>query len=119
MDTHHQQEDGEWGTAYPGPRKDLAANRHEGVGLPSAVENFTIAFDKTASAARCGWIGRRHGHPWKFRGCSMLEKFLVIIFTFSQTSDSEEGLLPFSRKRVARLRSKAAKAIQNEKRRAG
>ncbi len=39
---------GEWGTAYPGPSEDLARIEMKASTLPSAVENFTIAFDKTA-----------------------------------------------------------------------
>ena len=38
---------GEWGTAYPGPSEDLARVDMRASALPSAVENFTIAFDKT------------------------------------------------------------------------
>jgi hypothetical protein len=38
---------GEWGTAYPGPANDLARIDMKTSTLPSAVENFTIAFDKT------------------------------------------------------------------------
>ena len=40
---------GEWGTAYPGPSEDLARIDMKASTLPSTVENFTIAFDKTAS----------------------------------------------------------------------
>jgi hypothetical protein len=36
---------GEWGTAYPGPSEDLARIDMKASKLPSAVENFTIAFD--------------------------------------------------------------------------
>jgi len=36
---------GEWGTAYPGPDNDLARVDMKVSKLPSAVENFTIAFD--------------------------------------------------------------------------
>lgn len=38
---------GEWGTPYPGPGEDLARIDMKASKLPSAVENFTIAFDKT------------------------------------------------------------------------
>src|SRR5436190_19631388 len=40
---------GEWGTAYPGASEDLARIDKKASTLPTAVENFTIAFDKTAS----------------------------------------------------------------------
>src|SRR5467141_2218220 len=40
---------GEWGTDYPGPSEDLARIDMKASALPSAVENFTIAFDKTAA----------------------------------------------------------------------
>src|SRR6202790_4816392 len=48
---------GEWGTAYPGASEDLARIDMKASALPSAVENFTIAFDKTASgcALRMDW----------------------------------------------------------------
>ena len=48
---------GEWGTAYPGPSEDLARIDMKVSALPSAVENFTIAFDKTASGCtlRMDW----------------------------------------------------------------
>src|ERR1700737_1299950 len=35
---------GEWGTAYPGASEDLARIDMKASALPSAVENFTIAF---------------------------------------------------------------------------
>jgi DUF2911 family protein len=38
---------GEWGTAYPGPDNDLARVDMKVSKLPSAAENFTIAFDPT------------------------------------------------------------------------
>jgi hypothetical protein len=38
---------GEWGTAYPGPNNDLARIDMKSSTLPSAVEDFTIAFDKS------------------------------------------------------------------------
>ena len=40
---------GEWGIPYPGPSGDLARIDMKASTLPSAVENFTIAFDKTAN----------------------------------------------------------------------
>jgi hypothetical protein len=48
---------GEWGTAYPGPSEDLARVDMKFSGLPSAVENFTIAFDKTGGGCtlRMDW----------------------------------------------------------------
>src|ERR1700716_252996 len=48
---------GEWGTAYPGASEDLARIDMRVSELPSAVENFTIAFDKTASGCtlRMDW----------------------------------------------------------------
>jgi hypothetical protein len=48
---------GEWGTDYPGPSEDLARIDMKASALPSAVENFTIAFDKTGSGCtlRMDW----------------------------------------------------------------
>jgi hypothetical protein len=48
---------GEWGTAYPGASEDLARIDMKASALPSAVENFTIAFDKTDSGCmlRMDW----------------------------------------------------------------
>ena len=40
---------GEWGTAYPGPSEDLARIDMRASKLPSAVENFTIAFDNSSA----------------------------------------------------------------------
>ena len=40
---------GEWGLAYAGPGEDQARIEMKVSKLPSLVENFTIAFDKTAS----------------------------------------------------------------------
>ena len=40
---------GEWGTQYPGPENDLARVDMKLSTLPSPIENFTIAYDKTAS----------------------------------------------------------------------
>src|SRR6201995_177366 len=40
---------GEWGTAYPGPSNDLARIDMKVSPLSSPMENFTIAFDKSAS----------------------------------------------------------------------
>ena len=37
---------GEWGTAYPGPSEDLVRVDMKVSTIPSAVENFTIAFGK-------------------------------------------------------------------------
>lgn len=39
---------GEWGTDYPGPDKDLLRVDMKVSTLPSKLENFTIAYDKTA-----------------------------------------------------------------------
>jgi len=48
---------GEWGTDYPGASEDLARIDMKASTLPSAVENFTIAFDKTATGCtlRMDW----------------------------------------------------------------
>jgi hypothetical protein len=48
---------GEWGTAYPGQSEDLARIDMKASALPSAVENFTIAFDKTSGGCtlRMDW----------------------------------------------------------------
>lgn len=48
---------GEWGTPYPGASEDLARIDMKASALPSAVENFTIAFDKSASGCtmRMDW----------------------------------------------------------------
>jgi hypothetical protein len=48
---------GEWGTAYPGPNEDLARIDMKVSKLPSAVENFTIAFDHNGAgcALRMDW----------------------------------------------------------------
>ncbi len=48
---------GEWGTAYPGASEDLARIDMKASTLPSAVDNFTIAFDKAASGCtlRMDW----------------------------------------------------------------
>jgi hypothetical protein len=48
---------GEWGTAYPGQSEDLARIDMKVSALPSAVENFTIAFDKTGGGCtmRMDW----------------------------------------------------------------
>ena len=40
---------GEWGTAYPGPNEDLARVDMKVSKLPSQVDNFTIAFDKSGN----------------------------------------------------------------------
>ena len=42
---------GEWGTDYPGQSNDLARVDMKVSALPSAVENFTISFEKAASGA--------------------------------------------------------------------
>ena len=39
---------GEWGTDYPGADNDFARIEMKASSLPAPVENFTIAFDKTA-----------------------------------------------------------------------
>jgi len=48
---------GEWGTDYPGPGNDLARIEMKASALPSAAENFTIAFDKSAGGCtlRMDW----------------------------------------------------------------
>src|ERR1700747_412734 len=48
---------GEWGIPYPGPSQDLARIDMKVSALPSAVENFTIAFDKTSGGCplRMDW----------------------------------------------------------------
>jgi hypothetical protein len=48
---------GEWGPPYPGSSEDLARVVMKASTLPSAVENFTIAFDKTGGgcALRMDW----------------------------------------------------------------
>ena len=48
---------GEWGTNYPGPSEDLARVDMKVSVLPSAVENFTIALDKSpgGSTLRMDW----------------------------------------------------------------
>lgn len=40
---------GEWGTQYPGPSNDLARIDMKVSALPSAVENFSISFEKSAT----------------------------------------------------------------------
>ncbi len=48
---------GEWGTQYPGADQDLARVDMKASKLPSPVENFTIAFDKTGNGCtlRIDW----------------------------------------------------------------
>jgi hypothetical protein len=48
---------GEWGIPYPGADQDLARVDMKASTLPSAVENFTIAFDKSAGGCtlRMDW----------------------------------------------------------------
>jgi len=48
---------GEWGIPYPGADQDLVRVDMKASKLPSLVENFTIAFDKTASGCtlRMDW----------------------------------------------------------------
>src|SRR5580700_602896 len=48
---------GEWGLAYPGPGEDQARVEMKVSKLPSLVENFTIAFDKSGGgcAMRLEW----------------------------------------------------------------
>jgi hypothetical protein len=50
-------ETGEWGTDYPGPGKDLARVDMKASTLPASVENFTIAYDKSAGGCtlRLDW----------------------------------------------------------------
>jgi hypothetical protein len=42
---------GEWGTNYPGTAEDLARVEMKVSALPTTVENFTIALDKSAAGA--------------------------------------------------------------------
>ncbi len=48
---------GEWGVPYPGADSDFARVDMKASKLPSAAENFTIAFDKTAAGCtlRAEW----------------------------------------------------------------
>ncbi len=48
---------GEWGTPYPGEAEDFARVDMKVSSLPSAVENFTIAFDQTGAGCtlRMDW----------------------------------------------------------------
>ncbi len=48
---------GEWGIPYPGADQDFARVDMKAAALPSAVENFTIAFDKSGGgcALRMDW----------------------------------------------------------------
>jgi hypothetical protein len=48
---------GEWGIPYPGADQDLARVDMKASALPSAVENFTITFDKTSGGCtlRMDW----------------------------------------------------------------
>ena len=48
---------GEWGVPYPGTDSDFARVDMKASKLPSAAENFTIAFDKTGSGCtlRAEW----------------------------------------------------------------
>lgn len=48
---------GEWGTAYPGTKEDLARVDMKVSNLPSTVENFTIAFDQSGEGCtlRMDW----------------------------------------------------------------
>jgi hypothetical protein len=48
---------GEWGIPYPGASEDLARIDMKASTLPAAVENFTIAFDKSAGGCtlRMDW----------------------------------------------------------------
>jgi len=48
---------GEWGIPYPGADSDFARVDMKVSGLPAAVENFTIAFDKSAGGCtlRLDW----------------------------------------------------------------
>jgi ABC-type phosphate transport system substrate-binding protein len=48
---------GEWGTNYAGPSEDLARADMKVSALPTAVENFTIALDKSAGGCtlRMDW----------------------------------------------------------------
>ena len=52
---------GEWGTDYPGPDKDLVRVDMKVSTLPSKVEDFTIAYDKSATGCtlRIDWENTR------------------------------------------------------------
>jgi hypothetical protein len=52
---------GEWGIPYPGTDQDFARVDMKASATPSAVENFTIAFDKAASGCtlRMEWENTR------------------------------------------------------------
>lgn len=52
---------GEWGLAYAGPGEDLARVEMKASKLPSLVENFTIAFDKSGAGCtlRIEWENTR------------------------------------------------------------
>jgi Protein of unknown function (DUF2911) len=52
---------GEWGIPYPGADQDFARVDMKASATPSAVENFTIAFDKAASGCtlRMEWENTR------------------------------------------------------------
>jgi len=52
---------GEWGIPYPGADSDFARIDMKSSSLPSPVENFTIAFDKTAAGCtmRLDWESTR------------------------------------------------------------
>jgi hypothetical protein len=52
---------GEWGTQYPGAEKDLARVDMKVSKLPSPVENFTLAYDKSGSGCtlRLDWESTR------------------------------------------------------------
>jgi len=52
---------GEWGTDYPGESNDLARVDMKVSKLPSPVENFTIAYDKSGSGCtmRLDWESTR------------------------------------------------------------
>jgi hypothetical protein len=54
---------GEWGTEYPGEANDLARVEMKLSKLPSPLENFTIAFDKTGKGCtmRLDWETTRAG----------------------------------------------------------
>ena len=52
---------GEWGTAYPGAKEDLARIEMKVSKLPSLAENFTIAFDQSGGGCtlRMDWENTR------------------------------------------------------------
>jgi len=93
MDTGDQQENRRMGYPLPGAVRRSGANRHESVDAAVAVENFTIAFDKTAGGCtlRMDWEtnARIRGHlqdvtGLRFReskkGASWIQRRRLLVF---------------------------------------